>query len=308
MLSSQSQNTKKSLFKKVRKQRLNYITVLPSLVTLMNGVSGFAAIIFASKAGSAANQMNIYSGNFPFLTVACYMIGLAMIADVLDGRLARMSHNTSSFGGQLDSLCDVISFGVAPAVIMLKFMEVNMGRGTAADVFISRFLWLTAAVYLGCAAIRLARFNVENEEDESSHMSFYGLPSPAAAGVIASLILFNQYLVSDPHTRGTLLSNIGHNTIVITLPFITIGIAVLMISRLKYPHLLNRYLKGRKPFAYLVWSIILILLIVFIFEIAAAALFCGLAASGPVRWIYSKIRAHKKCDGDSDTTIAADPN
>lgn len=249
--------------------------------------------MFATKAGQTKTAgIDAFSYHFPFLTVACYMLGAAMLADMLDGRLARMSHSTSSFGGQLDSLCDIISFGVAPAVMMLKFMEVNVSAGTPIDVFIYRFLWLASAIYIGCAAIRLARFNVENEEDESSHMSFLGLPSPAAAGVITSLILFNQYLVNDPHNSGTLMSGIGHNAIVITLPFITIAIAILMISRLPYPHLVNRYLKGRKPFAYLVWTIVLLVLIIFIFEFAAAVIFCGLAASGPAKWLYIKAKIH----------------
>ncbi|MDH4238187.1 MAG: CDP-alcohol phosphatidyltransferase family protein, partial [Phycisphaerae bacterium] len=99
---------KESLLRRVRKQRLKYVTVLPSLVTILNGVCGFAAIIFTSRGGFA---------------MAGYMVLLAMIADMLDGRLARMSKSTSSFGGQLDSLCDIISFGVAPAFLMFEVLQ-----------------------------------------------------------------------------------------------------------------------------------------------------------------------------------------
>ena len=99
---------KKGLLRRVRRQRLQNITILPSLVTIINGICGFAAIVFTSK-----NEFNM----------ACYVILLAMIADMLDGRLARMSKTTSSFGGQLDSLCDVVSFGAAPAFLMLKVLE-----------------------------------------------------------------------------------------------------------------------------------------------------------------------------------------
>ncbi|MHC4739962.1 MAG: CDP-alcohol phosphatidyltransferase family protein, partial [Planctomycetota bacterium] len=107
--------TKGGLLRRVRKQRLKSITVLPSLITILNGVAGFAAIAFAAKASKDAFAM------------AGYMVLLAMIADVLDGRLARISKSTSSFGGQLDSLCDIISFGVAPAFLMLKVLEYKFG-------------------------------------------------------------------------------------------------------------------------------------------------------------------------------------
>ena len=112
----QTERAKQKLLRTVRRQRLKYITILPSLITLINGACGFAAIIFAGKAGSTGSAEAGAYHQFPFFSAACCMIFLAMLADMLDGRVARMSHNTSSFGGQLDSLCDVISFGVAPAV------------------------------------------------------------------------------------------------------------------------------------------------------------------------------------------------
>ena len=134
----------------MRKQRLNYIAILPSLITLLNGICGFAAIVLA------ANNRFALAG---------YVLLLAMIADMLDGRVARMSQSTSSFGGQLDSLCDIISFGVAPAFLMLKVLEYKLELVELN--FLERFVWLAAAAYISCTAIRLARFNVENEEDES---------------------------------------------------------------------------------------------------------------------------------------------
>ena len=104
------------------------------------------------------------------------MIFFAMIADMLDGRVARMSQATSSFGGQLDSLCDMVSFGIAPAFLMLKILENKLDLSslnqTTFGTFLERFIWLAAAVYFSCAAIRLARFNVENEKEESEHISF----------------------------------------------------------------------------------------------------------------------------------------
>jgi CDP-diacylglycerol--serine O-phosphatidyltransferase len=204
-----------------------------------------------------------------------------------------MSHTTSSFGGQLDSLCDIISFGVAPAFLMFKLLDHKLTElvspTPAFSDFLSRFIWLTAAIYMACAAIRLARFNVENEEDETAHMSFIGLPVPAAAGVLASLIVF--YEVMLPTTgRDSWIFTIGESIILYSLPFVAIGVALLMISRIPYPHLINQYFKGRKPVTHLFWSVAIIGLI-YLCGLQSALLitFCGFAISGFARWFYYKI-------------------
>jgi len=264
---------KESLLRRVRKQRLNYITILPSLITILNGVCGFTAIIFASKAAKSG------IGELSCFAMSGYMILLAMIADMLDGRVARRVKSTSSFGGQLDSLCDIVSFGVAPAFLMIKVLEYNLGFADinpATENFLYRFIWLTAAAYISCAAIRLARFNVENEEDESAHMSFMGLPTPAAAGVIVSLIIFHE-------------ETWYQNIIIYSLPFLAAGMAILMVSRLRYPHILNQYIKGKKPFAHLIRALLLLGLIVWNRQAALVLIFCGFAASSFVKWLYYKV-------------------
>ena len=270
-----------SLLRRVRKQRLKTITVLPSLITILNGVCGFAAIVFASNT---------------LFAMAGYMILLAMIADMLDGRLARMSQSTSSFGGQLDSLCDIISFGAAPAFLMLKFLEYKLGFAELNGVFgnlLQRFIWLAAAAYISCAAIRLARFNVENEEDESAHMSFVGLPSPAAAGVIASLLIFHQETLPELFDKSSQLYLICENSIIYTLPFLTLAIAVLMVSRIRYPHIINQYMKGKKPLAYLIICMFAIGLIIWFRQIALVSGFCTFAAGGFVKWVYYRLIRRK---------------
>ncbi len=258
---------RKGLLRRVRKQRLKNITILPSLVTILNGICGFAALVFASK-----NEFSI----------ACYVILLAMIADMLDGRLARMSETTSSFGGQLDSLCDVVSFGTAPAFLMLKVLESELQFDSLVfleDTFFQRFTWLAAAAYLSCAIIRLARFNVENQEDESAHMSFIGLPTPAAAGVVVSLILFYQ------EYRGTFSVL---KIIIFAMPFIALGTAILMVSRMRYPHVLNQYLRGKKTFTQLIKVLLLLVFIALYLQEALVVVFCGFAAGSFVKWLYRK--------------------
>jgi CDP-diacylglycerol--serine O-phosphatidyltransferase len=283
--------TKERLLRRVPRQRVKHITVLPSLVTILNGVCGFTAIVFASKGMKAG------IGQVSHFTMACYMILAAMIADMLDGRLARISKNTSSFGGQLDSLCDIISFGVAPAFLMVKllehklagFAEINPTSGS----FLQRFIWVAAAAYVSCAAIRLARFNVENEEDESAHMSFIGLPSPAAAGVLVSLVIFQQHTLPELFTSNPQAYRVCENAIVYALPFLSLGTGILMVSRLRYPHVLNQYFKGKKPFAHLIWALLLLAVIVWSRLAALVPIFCGFAASSFVKWLYDRVIRRK---------------
>jgi CDP-diacylglycerol--serine O-phosphatidyltransferase len=245
-------------------------------------VFGFTAIIFAAKGSealSADSKIPFFTfGSTTYFAMSGYMILVAMIADMLDGRLARRVKSTSSFGGQLDSLCDIISFGVAPAFLMLNILEYEVASiGLIDGRFLQRFIWLSAAAYISCAAIRLARFNVENEEDESAHMSFMGLPTPAAAGVIVSLVIFHQ------ETLPTL-------AIICALPFFALGVSILMVSRIRYPHILNQYLRGKKPFAYLI-RVLLLAFVIWVLNIQAALvlIFCGFAASSFVRWLYFRV-------------------
>jgi CDP-diacylglycerol--serine O-phosphatidyltransferase len=205
------------------------------------------------------------------------MVLLAMIADMLDGRLARMSQSTSSFGGQLDSLCDLISFGVAPAFLMLRLVESELQlREIFCGNLLHRFIWLAALVYLSCAAIRLARFNVENDENEMAHMSFAGLPSPAAAGMVVSLVIFHQEQ----------FPNLA--LIVYALPLVTLGVGILMVSRVPYPHIVNVYLRGKKPFGSLIRVLLFLGLVVWNMQTAMVLIFGYFAIGSFAKWLYCK--------------------
>lgn len=283
MVKLKTQAAKDSLLRRMGKQRLRYIAVLPSLITILNGICGFASIVFAGK------------GMF---AMAGYMLLLAMIADMLDGRVARMSKSTSSFGGQLDSLCDMVSFAVAPAFLMLKVLDVKLADlsqlSSASANFLERFIWLAAAAYISCAAIRLARFNVENEEDESTHMSFVGLPSPAAAGVIVSLVIFHQEtlpILADKNSSAYMVSD---NILIYALPFAIMATALLMVSRIRYPHMVNQYIKGKKPFAHFIRILLALGLIIWNRQAALVLVFCGFAVSGFAKWFYYKTIRWKK--------------
>ena len=257
----------KGLLRRTRRHRLQSITILPSLVTILNGVCGFLSINYASREKFG---------------MAGFMIIIAMVADSLDGRLARMNNSTSSFGGQLDSLCDTISFGVAPAFMMLKIMEYEFHLKSTflfESNFFQRFIWLASISYMSCAVIRLARFNVENEKDESAHMSFIGLPTPAAAGVVVSLLLFYiRYSIDFPSSTDVLLY---------AMPGIALGTGILMVSRIRYPHIINQYFGGKKPFGYLIKVLLLLLFLTLLkVEGTLVLIFCGFAFASLGKWLY----------------------
>jgi len=256
-----------------KSRRLKHIAFLPSFITLINGACGLIAIIFASD------------GNF---AMAGYIILIGMIADVLDGRVARLTRTTSSFGGQLDSLSDAISFGVAPAFIMFKLVELHLGHIGHYElnfyVILGRGMIVAAVFYAMCAVVRLARFNVENEEDETAHMNFSGLPSPAAAGVVVSLVIFHQqvlYGVVDDALRSF------HILTITALPLVTVFSGMLMVGRIRYPHVANHLLRSKKSPAFLLLIFTTVLLMLWNIQFALVAGFCGFALFGVIRWIIT---------------------
>ncbi|MDR0497767.1 MAG: CDP-alcohol phosphatidyltransferase family protein [Treponema sp.] len=277
-----------------KKRRLKYIAVLPSIITLMNGACGFIAIVFASRSPELRwNLFFIRGSNISYYTLAGYMLIFAMIADMLDGRVARLTRTTSSFGGQLDSLSDTISFGAAPAFLMMRVVELHLEHLRFDDfrfsVLMNRGIFFCAIFYAMCAVVRLARFNVENEEDEAAHMNFVGLPSPAAAGVVVSLVIFYQQLL--PRITGR-IPELYFNldlVMVIALPLITFLTGILMVSRFRYPHLANQLLRGKKSLSSLLLIFAIGILILWNFQLAIIIGFCGFALFGVLRWVFVKL-------------------
>ena len=117
------------------------------------------------------------------------LILLAMLFDAVDGQVARLTRGTSDFGAQLDSLCDLVSFGLAPAILLVKMCPQFTSLHSEA-------IWSIAALFACCAALRLARFNVETDDDDD-HTSFAGLPTPAAAAAIASFAILSYTLRNE---------------------------------------------------------------------------------------------------------------
>jgi len=275
---------------KPKKKRLKYIAVLPAFVTLMNGACGFISIFFASLNRELRWSL-FFRADFDVssFTIAGYMIILALIMDMLDGRLARLTRTTSSFGGQLDSLTDVISFGVAPAFLMLKLVETYLDylefENLGLSLLIERSIFFSAILYAMCAVVRLARFNVENAEDESAHMNFAGLPTPAAAGVVVSFVVLHEHFLSGTNGRLPELYDTFGSITVYVLPLVTFLMSILMVSRIRYPHLANQLLRGKKTLPALLTIFASVLFIMWNIHLAMVFGFCGYVLFGLFRWI-----------------------
>ena len=267
----------------VRSRVLRSTAMLPALFTISNGLLGFAAICVATR------QAATFEAHIASLTFAAWLILGAMVCDMLDGRLARMTRRTSDFGGQLDSLCDVISFGIAPAILALHTSLLALDQWVS-DPLPGRAVWCAASVYVACAALRLARFNVENEPDESAHMEFEGLPTPGAAAAVCTLVLLLGHLMNKGwFPTPTLLLIAG-----IALPVVTLAAGVLMVSRLRYPHPINQYIRGRRSFGYLVKLVILVIAAALAAFITGAVVALGYVLLGPVGAVRRKLRKHTR--------------
>ena len=281
-----------------KRRRLKHIAILPSLVTLMNGLCGFTAIIFASKGLDTMWRPNLLPKiNISFFALAGYMIFLGMIADVLDGHIARISKSTSSFGAQLDSLCDAISFGAAPAFLMLKLVEIYSHvlyfENDRHALLFGRMVYLVAIIYAMCAIIRLARFNVENKEDDSAHLTFAGLPSPPAAGMIVSLVIFQQDFLPKIMEAPDSSFRIFQIVTVWALPVITLIAGLLMVTRIPYPHVVNRLLRGKKRFSTFLLVVFTLLLVIWNIQIAMVLGFFIFMFYGLIRWVVLKCITRK---------------
>ena len=199
---------------KPRQPRLRRgVYLLPSLFTMGNMWCGYASIVYALKGE--------YETAAPF-------IGIAYALDALDGRIARMTGTESEFGLQLDSLADVISFGIAPAVLAYAWGLSSLGRVG----------WAAGFMFVACAAMRLARFNVQSAGGADKRY-YVGIPSPAAAAVIAATVFIYPWGLYDYRAALPALA-------VVLVP------AVLMVSTIKYRSFKDLDLKSRRPFRVLI--------------------------------------------------------
>jgi CDP-diacylglycerol--serine O-phosphatidyltransferase len=253
------------------------IAILPTMCTLGNATCGFTAIALVTN--TSVGKL------FESVELAAYLSGwlifAAMVFDMLDGYVARRSKTASQFGAELDSLCDAISFGVAPA-----FLLIHLGSSKA-EVQLSQHLYFGVAIlFVWCVVLRLARFNVQTTIDEKSHRFFKGLPSPGGAGCIASLVLL-RHASQVQGVNATLLRWIPEESMAMTItalaPFLGALVALLMVSRFQYVHLTNRILRRPQRFGRLIQVVLALFLVILFRELALVLGFWGYACSGPLK-------------------------
>jgi len=222
------------------------VYLIPSLFTTGNLICGFFAVI------------STFNGHY---LQAAILIVLAHLLDGLDGYVARLTKATSQFGLEFDSLADLVSFGVAPAVLVYYWALVPWGT----------WGWLAACLYVVCGALRLARFNVQVRTVEKSH--FVGLPIPAAAEMIAATVLMYYFLGGEGAANKRVIS-----LLVIYL------LAALMVSNFQYFSLKQMDFQKRHPFWLLVSAILFIKLTIAEPQIMFFSVFLLYTLSGPLLW------------------------
>ncbi len=256
--------TRVPLKQRVRSAQLKKgVYLIPSLFTTGNLICGFFSVI------------STFNGQY--LQAAVFVI-LAHLFDGLDGYAARLTKTTSQFGVEFDSLADLVSFGVAPAVLVYYWALVpwsTWGR-------------LAACLYVVCGALRLARFNVQIRTVEKSH--FVGLPIPGAAEMIAAIVLIYDFLRAEEATSDWLVSPLVTYKPLILLLVIYL-LAGLMVSNFQYFSIKQLNLKKRHPFWILVSAIIFIKLTIAVPQIMFFTVFLLYTLSGPLLWCLT---AHKR--------------
>lgn len=228
------------------------IYILPNLFTTGNLFCGFWAII------------SVFQEKFFYAAVA---ILLACVFDILDGKVARLSGATSKFGVQYDSLADLVSFGIAPALLAFSWALRPYGK----------FGWLAAFLFVVCGTLRLARFNVQSSSGEVKY--FKGLPIPAAASMIALTILLYLRLIETDWVK---------DIVILVMIYV---LAFLMVSNIRYFSFKELNLAKRKPFSIFIFVILSMIVIIMEPTIVLFVSVIFYVFSGPVNMLMAW---HKK--------------
>jgi CDP-diacylglycerol--serine O-phosphatidyltransferase len=227
------------------------VYLLPSMFTVANLFCGYGCVVYATKQD---------------FDTAAVLIGIAMILDTLDGFVARLTKTSSAFGVQLDSLADVVSFGLAPAILAFTWGLWPLNR----------LGWAAGFIYLTATAMRLARFNIQTASVIDKRY-FVGMPSPAAAGVIASTI----YLFPDgPQDRQTALAAL----VMVVVP------ALLMVSTIRFRSVKAIDVGWRRSYFALFLVAVALALIASHPHIALVTLAYGYTVGAIVAWVVSRLR------------------
>jgi CDP-diacylglycerol--serine O-phosphatidyltransferase len=272
------------------------IGVLPNLITIGNGICGFAAVVRLMKVqpgvdGFSELDLHLFTG-------AAWLVMLGMLFDVFDGRVARLSGTTSSIGAQLDSLCDLVTFGLAPALMVVRLNMIEPPQW-------QYLVWFFCLAYFLGAMLRLARFNDENEHDEAAHLCFKGLPSPAAAGCMASLVLFFSYAtLGEQRELKALAPWVPASTVrelvswvPTVLPLVALVLGWTMVTtRLNYDHVASRFFHRKQSFEFVVYLVFGGLLLAMFPEVSLPAIFVGYLLFTPAQHVWRWFKGARPSD------------
>lgn len=250
-------------------QRNKWFKTIPNILTICNSLCGFVAILIIIKSYKGS-----YEPNTIFIISSCMIIG-AMVFDALDGFAARLLNAASLKGIQMDSLADMVTFGVTPAVLVAVMVNVYMEATTW--VWSAWTTWILCALYLAGSAHRLAQYNVQTMVEKKTFKGFYGLPTPAGAAAICSLVFF------------FCLYNINGIYFEI-LPYYAGLLGVLMVAPVKYQHMgkwLQHVPKSKRRIIPL--SLVVIFLLIKP-ALTAAVIINGYVIVGLIAGLYNKLR------------------
>ncbi len=265
--------------------------MVANLLTMGNAVCGFIAIVLI---GSAPAVQYAEPGLPVQFKYAVWLVFLGMAFDALDGRVARSTNTTSPLGAQLDSMADLTTFGLVPSVLMFHMNQLSPFWQHHRWI-----LWCLCIAYFLGAVLRLARFSVETKPEESAHMCFRGLPTPGAAGLIASYMILYFYLqmFNKPEMqwfdewKDEIQS--FSNVIPLVLPFLGGLLGYTMVSnRLWYSHVAGRLLSRRTfdAFAYVTFGIVLLAVIP---EVLFPVLFTWYLLTAPCTFLIDLLPGRK---------------
>ncbi len=260
------------------------IYILPNLFTAGNLFFGFLAIIWCIRGRYVATEGAQIADYF---TEAVFFILAAGVCDMLDGRVARLGGRESLFGKEFDSIADMVSFGLAPALMM--FFLILSPTATEGLEFFRRIGWLIGFVYLLCAGVRLARFNVITNpfipgiEKGAGSGDFQGLPAPAAAGMVSSIVL-------------VMLNFEFRREFYLLLPPLMLLIAWMMVSQVRYPSFKHIDWHSSMRPQHFIGLIIGMALLIFFWQFSFALLFLGYLFYGLGR----HLRRRKKINAPTD--------
>jgi len=243
------------------------VFLIPSLLTTANIYCGFASIIKA------------FEGEF---RTAAILIIVAGLLDGVDGRIARMTGGTSEFGGEYDSLADIVSFGLAPAFLVHVWGLVPLHR----------YGWVIAFFFMVCGAVRLARFNIQHQV--SDRRWFVGLPIPMAAAALAGAVLVLRAPIADKRLS-------------VAFGLVVVSLALLMVSRFRYRSFKELDFRARWPFRSVLVIVAIFAAVALNYRVAVLAISAVYVSSGPAIWVWSHFAADRRQDHGARTGKTAGP-